>query len=227
LWNPNQLSLFVKAPEPTFELNQKKESWSVWHWHDVLADWNWKGYEDKPLEVNVYSSFEQVELFLNDKSLGKMPTNRKNQFIAVWNVPYQPGVLKAVGYIGKKQIKEVLLKTAAEPAEMRLVADRNSIKANGQDLSYITVEIVDVDGTRNPKADNLVSFEIEGPGEIIAVGNANPISLESYQQPSRKAWQGKCLVIIKSGKQTGKIKLRASSDGIKTVSVEIETKTNR
>jgi len=83
LWQPNQLSLFVKAPEPTFELNQKKEFWSQWHWHDVLSDWNWQGYEGKPMEVNVYSSCKQVELFLNGKSLGKKPTNRDNQFIAV------------------------------------------------------------------------------------------------------------------------------------------------
>ena len=187
LWETNQLSLFVKAPEPTFELNQNKQAWSQWHWHDVLADWNWNGYEGKPLEVNVYSSCEQVELFLNNKSLGKKPTNRTNQFTAVWNVAFQAGNLKAVGYNGKKQIKVAELKTAQGSAEIRMVADRNSIEANGQDLSYVTVEITDANGNRNPKAENEVKFEIEGPGEIIAVGNANPVSLESYQQPIRKA----------------------------------------
>jgi beta-galactosidase len=224
LWEPNQLSLFVKAPEPTFELNAKKESWSVWHWHDVLSDWNWKGYEGKPMEVNVYSSCEQVELFLNGKSLGKKSTNRSNQFIAVWNVSYQPGVLKAVGYNGKKQIKVAELKTAEEPAKIRLTADRNMLKSDGQDLSYVTVEITDTNGNRNPKAENQVTFEIEGPGEIIAVGNANPVSLESYQQPNRKAWQGKCLVIIKSGKQAGNVLLTAKSASLKQAVLNIEVK---
>ena len=224
LWEPNQLSLFVKAPEPTFELNPDKESWSQWHWHDVLADWNWKGYEGKPMEVNVYSSCGQVELFLNDKSLGKKPTNRSNQFIAVWNVPFQAGDLKAVGYNGKKQIKVAELKTAEEPAEIRLTADRNMLKSDGQDLSYVTVEITDAIGNRNPKAENQVTFEIEGPGEIIAVGNANPVSLESYQQPNRKAWQGKCLVIIKSGRQAGNVSLTARSANFKSAIINIKVK---
>lgn len=224
LWQSNQLSLFVKAPEPTFELNQNKQAWSQWHWHDVLTDWNWPGYEGKPLEVNVYSSCEQVELFLNGKSLGKKSTNRENQFIAVWNVPYQAGILKAVGYTGRKQIKVEELKTAETPAEIRLTVDRNSIKANGQDLSYVTVEVTDAKGNKHPKADNLVSFEIEGAGEIIAVGNANPISLESYQKPQRKAWQGKCMVIIKSGKQKSNILLTAKSVNLKSAIINIEVK---
>ena len=158
LWGPKQLSIFVKAPEPSFDLNPEKQDWSQWHWHDVLADWNWKGYEGKSLEINVYSSCEQVELFLNDKSLGKKPTNRDNQFIAVWNVPYQAGTLKAVGYNGKKIAKVAELKTAEEPAAIRVVADRNSIQANGQDLSYVTVEIVDAKGIRNPKAEESGHF---------------------------------------------------------------------
>jgi len=197
---------------------------SVWHWHDVLADWNWKGMEGKPLEVNVYSSCEQVELFLNNKSLGKKPTNRSNQFIAAWNVPYQAGHLKAVGYIGKKQIKVAELKTTEDPAEIHMLADRNSLKADGQDLSYVTVEITDAKGNKHPKAENLVTFEIEGPGEIIAVGNANPLSLESYQQPQRKAWQGKCLVILKSEKQAGNIVLTATSVNLKSAIINIEVK---
>jgi len=176
------------------------------------------------MEVNVYSSCKQVELFLNGKSLGKKPTNRSNQFIAHWNIPYQPGVLKAVGYNGKKQIKVAELKTAEEPANIRLTADRNSLNANGQDLTYITVEITDAIGTKNPKAENEVKFEIEGPGEIVAVGNANPVSLESYQQPNRKAWQGKCLVVIKSGKEAGNVLLTAKSVNLKSAIINIEVK---
>ncbi|HSO87481.1 MAG TPA: glycoside hydrolase family 2 TIM barrel-domain containing protein [Draconibacterium sp.] len=224
LWQPNQLSLFVKAPEPTFELNQNKEEWSQWHWHDVLADWNWKDYEDKPLEVNVYSSCEQVELFLNGKSLGKKPTNRENQFIAVWNVPYQAGVLKAAGYVGEKQVNAAELITSENQESIRLTADRSIINADGHDISYVTVEIVDKNGIKHPKAENLVTFEIEGPGEIIAVGNANPLSLESFQQPQRKAWQGKCLVIIKSGKQKGNVSLTAKSADLKPATLKIEVK---
>jgi beta-galactosidase len=223
LWKENQLSLFVNPPEPSFELNPKREWWSKWHWLDTMADWNWKGYEDKSLEVSAYSSCDEVELFLNDKSLGKKPTNRSTRYMASWQVPYQPGKLKAVGYKGKKQIAISELQTAKEPTQIKLSADRTQIQANGQDLSYITVELTDADGIRNPKANNLVEFEIEGPGTIIGVGNANPISLESYELPKRKAWQGKCMVIVKSQQKTGEILLKASSNGLKGAEVKINT----
>jgi beta-galactosidase len=216
LWKENQLSLFVRAPRPSFEPNPKRQPWSKWHWHDVVADWNWKGFEGKPLDVDVYSSCEEVELFLNNKSLGRKATNRSNKFTATWQVPYQPGTLKAVGYgqTPRTAAATAELRTAAEPARLRLTADRVRVRADGQDLSYVTVEIVDARGVRHPKAENLVRFAVEGPGTIAAVGNANPVSTESFQQPQRKAWQGRCLVVLKSGKQPGRITLRATAQGL-------------
>lgn len=86
------------------------------------------------------------------------------------------------------------------------------MKADGQDLSYITIELADASGVRNPKADNLVKFEIEGPGTIVGVGNANPVSFESNQQLQRKTWQGRCLVIVKSDNKPGKILLKATTE---------------
>ena len=223
LWKENQLSVWVTPPEPSFELNAERQSWSKWHWFDAIDDWNWKGYEGKTMEVNVYSSCEQAELFLNGKSLGKKPTNRSTKYMAVWQVPYQPGILKATGYNGKKQVIISELKTAGEPSQIIITADRPEIRADGQDLSYITVEFTDANGIRNPKAENLISFSIDGPGTILATGNANPVSLESYQLPQRKAWHGKCLVIVKSEKIAGRITLKASSPGMVPVSIEIES----
>lgn len=107
-----------------------------------------------------------------------------------------------------------MLVTASEAVSLQLVADKKTIKANNQDLSYITVELLDAKGTRNPLAENEVKFEIEGPGTIVGVGNANPRSLESYQAHQRKAWQGKCLVIVKAGKAAGEIKLKAMAEGM-------------
>ncbi|MFL6256094.1 MAG: sugar-binding domain-containing protein [Pyrinomonadaceae bacterium] len=224
LWKQRQLSLFVRAPRPTFEPNPKRQSWSKWHWHDVLADWNWKGYEGKTLDVDVYSSCEYVELFLNDKSLGRKETNRSNQFTATWRVPYQPGTLKAIGYVNPPRVAAAVaeLRTATEPARLKLTADRTRVKADGQDLSYVTVELVDARGVRHPKAENLVKFKVEGPGTIAGVGNANPVSTESYQQPQRKAWQGRCLVVVKSGRQSGRIVLRATAQGLPTATIVIE-----
>jgi beta-galactosidase len=224
LWNSNQLSLFVKAPKPTFEFNPKKADWSNWNWHDVVAGWNWDGYEGKPMGVEVYSSCEEVELFLNDVSLGKKATNKSNQFIASWDVPYKNGTLKAIGYVGNKEEKVAELKTAGKVASINLQADRSVLNTSGQDLSYITVQLVDSNNNIHPKAENNIRFEIEGLGEIIAVGNGNPISDESFTQAQRNAWQGKCLVIVKALKNEGEIKLTAKSDGLNDKSIIISVK---
>lgn len=221
LWKDNQLSVFVTPPKPSFEPNPKRESWSKWHWFDAVYDWNWEGYENKPMEVNVYSSCEEVELFLNERSLGRKPTNRSTQFTATWNVPYKAGILKAVGYQKEKAVNLSELRTADEPLSMKISADRSQIIADGQDLSFITVELVDGNGIPNPKAENLLKFEITGPGSIVSVANANPVSTESYQQPQRKAWHGKALVIIKAENQSGEIHLKVTSNGLNTSEITI------
>ena len=222
LWKKDQLSIFVKPLQPSFPVNPKKESWSKWNWDDVVANWNWKGDEDSVFEVNIYSSCDEVELFLNNKSIGKKSTNRSTKFMAVFNVPYSAGELKAVGYDNGKKVNTAILKTAGEPSQIKLSADRKTIKADKQDLSYVMVELVDKKGIRNPKAENLVHFEIEGPGIIAGVGNANPVSVESYQLPQRKAWQGRCMVIVKSGKKSGDIILKVSSTGLKSSELVIK-----
>jgi beta-galactosidase len=222
IWeNGNNVSVFVKPPVPSFPVNPKREYWSLWHWQDVVADWNWNGYENKPFEVEVYSSCESVELFLNGKSLGKKETNFTTRYMATWQVPYQPGVLEAVGRNNRKKVTASNLETAGKPVEIRMQADRSLIKANGQDLSYITVELTDGKGIRNPKADNLINFTVTGPGTLVATGNADPMSTESYQQPCRKAWRGRCLVIVKSEMEKGKITVCASVDGIKSSEIII------
>jgi beta-galactosidase len=223
LWKDDQLSIFVKAPTPSFEPNPKRQPWSKWHWQDVLASWSWPGFHGKAIEVDVYSSCEEVELFLNGKSLGKQATSRSTQFVATWSVPYEEGVLKAVGYRAGKQVTSSELSTAGQPVSLKLSADRTRIMANGQDLSYITVELLDAKGVRSPIAENNITFAISGPGEIVAVANGNPRSVESYQRPQRKAWQGRCLVIIKARQQGGVIKLGATAKGLKAAQMVIRS----
>jgi beta-galactosidase len=224
LWKPNQLSIFVKPPVPTFEFNPEKEDWSIWNWHDAAADWNWEGHESVPLNIQVYSSCDEVELKQDGRSLGKKPTNRSTRYIAEWKVPYQPGVIKAVGYQSSKPCRYAELTTAGLPAQIRLSADRAVLKADNQDLSFVTVELADRQGIRNPKAENPVRFDVTGPVTIMAVGNGNPVSLESYQRPRRNAWQGRCMVILKSGKKPGMAALTVSAEGIPPATVLIEVK---
>lgn len=212
LWKQDQLSLFVQSPEPSFPENPRRVSWSKWHFADLRADWNWETNWEKPMQVTVFSSCQEAELFLNGKSLGRKPTNRSAEFQAVWPVPYAPGALEAVGYDAGQKVATAALRTAGAPDRIRLTADRDQLHATGEDLSYITVELVDAQGVVNPNADNQVRFEIDGPGTIVGVGNANPVSLESCQRLERKCWRGRCLVIVKACDQPGQIILRATVD---------------
>lgn len=223
LWKKNQLSIFVKTPKPSFSDRFKEKPAKGWGWDDVAANWNWSGHENDTFEVDIYSSCEDVELFLNGKSLGKKTTNRSTKYMAKWKVLYQPGELKVIGFSNSMQVAESELKTAGKVSDIRLSADRTDIKANGQDLSYVTIELCDKNGIRNPIADNLIHFKIDGPGSIVGVGNANPLSTESYQLPQRKAWRGRCLVIIKSHKIGGAIKLTASSEDLPSSSIIINS----
>jgi len=231
LWKKDQLSVFVKPLHPSFPVNKNKSEWSKWNWDDVISNWNFdantdslKQNPDALFEINVYSSCDEVELFLNGKSLGKKNTNRSTKFMAVYHTPFRKGELKAIGYDHGKKVNTYILKTAEKPSLIRLSADRKVISADNQDLSYVTVELVDKKGNLNPNAENLVHFEIEGTGTIAGVGNANPVSVESYQLPQRKAWQGKCLVIIKSKKQAGEIILKASSPGLQPAQLVLQAK---
>ena len=217
------VSIFVKPLEPSFALPRQRASWSKWYWHDLVADWNWNGFEGHPMEVTIYCMYPEVELFLNGKSLGKKQTNRETEWIASFIVPYSMGELKAVGYDGQDVKSTYILKTSGKTGKIVLTPDRSKIKADGQDLSFITVELQDEQGVRNPKANDKIKFKIEGPGKIIAVGNSNPMSIESFQKPFREAYQGRCLVIVKAGKRSGEIFLEAESGDIITT-VVVETK---
>jgi beta-galactosidase len=218
--NDNKLSLFVKSPVSSFKLKND----SPWGWEDIKPSWTWPGYEGKNMEVVAYSACDSVQLLLNNKLLGTRLTSRATEFKATWQVPYQKGTIKAVGYIKGVKAAEWQLISANKPARIHLTADRTMIKADGEDLSYITVEITDNNGILNPQANNQIKFRIEGNGKIIAVGNSNPTSVESVQQPTRKAFEGKCLVIVQAGKQAGEFKLKASSDNLKGAEVVFSAK---
>ncbi|RXK87276.1 glycoside hydrolase family 2 TIM barrel-domain containing protein [Filimonas effusa] len=225
VWNKNQLSVFVKPPVPSFpQTNPKPEVWSRWNAPDLLDSWTWPGAEGKPLEITVYSSCEEAELFLNGVSLGKKASDTASHYKLSWEVPYAKGELSVKGYAGGKQVAFSSLKTAGEVKKLKVIADRNVLKADGQDLSYIEVDLVDANGVRQPQAENLVKFELQGPGTIVAVGNARPESIESYQLPQRQAWRGRCMVIVKTAKKAGKITLNARVDGIPVGSVVLEAK---
>ncbi|KAB2638259.1 MAG: glycoside hydrolase family 2 protein [Verrucomicrobia bacterium] len=220
MFGNDALAAFVQRPEPLFSETRRYD----WGADDVSASWTWPGYEGKNLTVSIYSSCDEVELFLNDKSLGRRPTTREQKFRTDFGVPYQPGCLKAVGYKNGKSAAEWSLESAAAPAAIRLHPERATMAADGQSLAFVPFEVVDAKGHLDANANPLVHIKIEGPGVLAAIANADPSSRESFQQPQRKAWQGCGLVIVKSTRKPGHIRVTATSDGLAPATVDIETK---
>ena len=208
LWHEDpRLYFAVHPPVP----EGKPVTITRWGWPDVWQDWNWPGCEGEPFKLDIYANCDQVELFLNQESLGVKSCAKNEMFTASFKAAYQPGELRAVGYRDGEPVAETILKTAGTPARIRLSADRDDIRASG-DLSYVTVEVTDLEGQVHPKADQEINFTIQGPGEILAVGNSNPVSEESYVGDQRKVFRGRCLVVVKSTGEKGEIHLSAQGD---------------
>ena len=187
----------------------------------VFPSWNWK--EGDTIDVWAYTNCEEVELFLNDKSVGRKKKTGDDLHL-MWRLPFTPGTLKAVGYADGKEIITSVQKTAGTPARIVLEADRNIITADGRDLSFITVKVLDKNNILVRYADNLISFEISGEGNIVGVDNGLQTSHESFKMNYRKAFNGMCLVVIQSSEKAGRITLETISEELKGASLEIETK---
>lgn len=188
---------------------------SEWTDKDVLhlfPHWNWK--EGQSIDMWVYyNNADEVELFVNGKSQG-VRKKGGDKYHAAWRVKYQPGTVEVVARKSGKIVRKKQINTAGEPAKIRLVADRKNISADGYDLSFVTVEIVDKDGNLCPWADNLVHFNVEGPAFIAGVDNGCQTSMERFKDNKRKAFYGKCLVVIQNNGKSGNIRLTASSEGL-------------
>lgn len=196
---------------------------SQWTDKDVLhlfPHWNW----EEGQEIDLWAYFnhaDEVELFINGRSQG-VKTMPEDKYHVVWRVKYEPGTIKAVSRKDGKVVVEKEIHTAGEPAQIRLSADRTEIQADGTDLSFITVEIVDKDGNLCPNADNLVNFDVQGAAFIAGVDNGNQTSMESFKAPHRKAFYGKCLVVLQNNGERGNIQLNAVSEGLEKAMLNIQ-----
>jgi beta-galactosidase len=194
----------------------------------ILPHWTWPERVGQVTPVHIFTSGDEAELFLNGKSFGRKKKGAYEYRIRWDDVVYQPGTLKVVAYKNGKPWATDEVKTAGEPAKLKLEPDRSMIDADGKDLSFVTVAVTDSNGLTAPRADNRIHFDIEGPGEIVATDNGDPTSFESFQSRDRKAFNGLCLVIVR-GKpgQPGKIKLAAKADGLKIETISIKTSVNK
>ena len=150
----------------------------------MLPHWNWEGMEGKPIPVHCYTSYEKAELFVNGKSMGirtKKTSPLYDKYRLVWNeVPYEAGELKVVALDkDNKPVKEAIVKTAGKPARIVLNADRKAVSNSGKELAFVTASVVDENGVVCPKANNKITFSVEGSGKLKAADNGDPTSLES------------------------------------------------
>ncbi|WP_129615751.1 glycoside hydrolase family 2 TIM barrel-domain containing protein [Bacteroides cellulosilyticus] len=188
----------------------------------LFPHWNWAPGQDIDMWA-YYNNADEVEFFVNGESQG-VRTKGKDDFHVVWRVKYEPGVVKVVSRKDGKTVLEKEIHTAGEPAQIRLTADRNEIKSDGRDLSFVTVEVLDKDGNLCPNADNQIMFDVQGAGFIAGVDNGSPVSMEKFKADHRKAFYGKCLVVVQSDGKSGGIKLTATSEGLKTAVTAIKAK---
>ena len=220
LWNGgDRVFATVRLPEP----EGKKIVAIGWSVYPTLPSWTWPGREGKDMQVEVYAGTEKVRLYLNDKLLGEMPTTPEEQRKAVFTVPYAPGTLKAVGVNGDHEVATSVLQTVGDPTKLRLTADRTVLQADGEDLSFITVEALDAQGRFQPNVTGDVRFTISGPGVIIAVGNGDGMSNEAYQSDHRSLFNGRALVVVRTSRTAGSVRLSASAPRMSAGEVTIRT----
>ncbi len=203
------------------------------HWSSkkvlhLLPHWNWEGKEGEVVPVYAYTNYPSAEVYINGKSYGKKTFDKNNlldTYRLRWvNTVYQPGELKLVAYDEQGNIAETkIIKTAGKPSNIHLGVDRHKLLGDGNDMAFVTASITDKDGNVCPLANNLINFKVTGAGELRAVGNGDPTSMESFQANSRKAFYGKCMAIIQTKNQTGEIAFTANGQGLTSKTIRIQS----
>lgn len=231
---PNHSSMFgiidlASIPKDRYYLYR-----SVWNKEaetlHILPHWNWEGREGEKIPVFVYTNYPSAELFINGKSYGRQTKHKngtvENRYRLMWHdAVYQPGEVRVVAYDEQgNPVAEKTVRTAGKPHHIELVTDRSSLQADGKDLAYVTLRIVDKDGNLCPNDGRLVSFKVKGAGKYRASANGDPTCLDLFHKPEMHAFGGMLTVIVQSGEKTGEIELQATAKGIKTGTIRIPVK---
>lgn len=230
---PNHSSMFgivdlASIPKDRYYLYR-----SAWnknaHTLHILPHWNWDGREGQVTPVFVYTDYLEAELFVNGKSYGKQRKNNEtlqHRFRLMWmNVVYEPGEVKVVAYDDAgKVVDEKVVRTAGKPYKLELQVDRTELRADGKDLAYITVNVVDKDGNLCPNDDRLVTFSVDGAGTYRASANGDPTSLDLFHLPKMHVFGGKLTAIVQASELGGNLVFEAKAKGLKSVKVDIKVK---
>lgn len=230
LWKTgiDPVAAFVEQPAGTADLPDRdffKEHPELdWSLHDLHQSWSWKGQEGKPLKVVVYAEHPEVELFLNGRSLGRKPVSRQTQYQATYTVNYVPGRLVAVGYHDGKAADRWELNTAGAPAAVKLTTDRVHVRANGEDLVYVSAELVDANGVAVYARDGDRKFRVtvKGAGTLAGAGNGNPMDAASLQSGERTTFHGRLVAVVRAGVEAGPIEVEFAGEGLPAQRVRVD-----
>ena len=192
-------------PKDTYYMYQSE--WTDKQVLHLFPHWNWLEGQDIDMWC-YYNNADEVELFINGRSQGVKAKKDSHEYHLMWRVKFEPGEVKAVARKDGKVVADKVIRTAGAPAALRLTADRTHFgkNPNGDNLAFITVEVVDKDGNLCPRAEDQIFFDVEG-GRIVGTDNGNPVSMERFKEPKRKAFNGKCLVVVAT--DGGDVKLKA------------------
>lgn len=199
---------------------------SEWTDKDVLhlfPHWNWIPGQTIDMWC-YYNHADEVELFINGHSQGVRSKKDDHQYHVMWRITFEPGEVKVVARKNGQQVREKVIRTAGSPYQIRLNADKQVLNADGKSLSFVTVEVVDKDGNLCPNAENQIFFDVEGSATIAGVDNGCQTSMERFKDNKRKAFFGKCLVVLQSTKQKGNIRLTAKGVDLKEATLSISCK---
>jgi beta-galactosidase len=190
----------------------------------ILPHWTWPERVGQVTPVHVYTSGDEAELFLNGKSLGRKIKAAYEYRLRWDDVVYQPGELKVVTYKDHKIWAEDVVKTAGPAARLLLKPDRSTIRADGNDLSFVTITVADQNGLLVPRTKNQIKCSLSGPGEIVAMDNGDATSFEPFQGDQHSAFNGLCLVIVRSTGEAGPVTLTAASDGLQVAHATLQAR---
>ena len=205
-------------------LDVSKPTTDHWGWPPMESHWTLPFKEGKEVEVWTFSNCSAVELRINGKSIGTRKLKDFPDKVIKWKVPYQPGCIEASGIEQDRTACSHQLQTAGEPANIRQIADRKDIRADGSDLCHIEVHLTDKKGVLAPAFDHEIQFTIQGPGKIIGVDNGDLTSMEPYKADKRKTFHGRALVVVQSARSAGNITLRAQGPGLPAAKLAISVR---
>lgn len=201
----------------------QKHSQTPWMLKDNIASWTWPGYEGMPANVDVYADADEVELLCNGISLGRKPTSEACQFTASYTLPYTPGELLAVSYRGGKRCGQCTLRTAGSDVRLSVETDRTKLRANGQDLAFLTFRLIDENGVENLNEKRNVRLQIAGAGTLQGFGNADPQSLGAFDSACWPTYDGYLLAVIRAGTEPGAITITAEMDSCAPITIILHT----